>query len=132
MAGQTSFVAEAFTLLSIGILIVLLRTYARVRQVGVRNLEADDYLMLLVIIPYTIETALAYTVGAKFRGLTNSGMTNEEREALSPDSEEYGLRVGGSKIQIVGWIVYCTVLWLIKTAMCAFYFRLTVCLTGLL
>ncbi|CEI63268.1 hypothetical protein FVEN_g194 [Fusarium venenatum] len=125
-----SFVAEAFTLLAIGILIILLRTYARVRQVGLRNLEVDDYLMLLVIVPYTIETALAHTVGAKFRGLTNSGMTDEEREALSPNSEEYELRVGGSKIQLCGWIIYCSVLWLIKTAMCAFYFRLTAGLQG--
>ncbi|KAG8673715.1 hypothetical protein FPOAC2_07177 [Fusarium poae] len=125
-----SFVAEAFILLAISILVIFLRTYARVRQVGLRNLEVDDYLMLLVIVPYTIETALAYTVGAKFRGLTNSGMTDDEREALSPGSEEYNMRVGGSKIQICGWIVYCSVLWLIKTAMCAFYFRLTAGLQG--
>ncbi|KAK2668477.1 hypothetical protein RAB80_015857 [Fusarium oxysporum f. sp. vasinfectum] len=130
MGSATSFAAEAFTLLSIGILVIGLRTFARIRQVGVRNFEADDYLMLVAIIPYTIETALAYTVGAKFHGLTNSGMTDEERKALSPNSEEYGWRVGGSKIQIAGWIMYATVLWVIKSALCAFYFRLTAGLTG--
>ncbi|SCV54944.1 related to integral membrane protein PTH11 [Fusarium fujikuroi] len=130
MGSADSFAAEAFTLLSIGISVIGLRTFARIRQVGVRNFEADDYLMLLAIIPYTIETALAYTVGAKFYGLTNSGMTDEERKALSPDSEEYGWRVGGSKIQIAGWIMYATVLWVIKSALCAFYFRLTAGLTG--
>ncbi|KAF9761040.1 hypothetical protein IL306_003981 [Fusarium sp. DS 682] len=93
MGNATSFAAEAFTLLGIGVLIIFLRTYARIRQVGLRNFEADDYLMLLAIIPYTIETALAYTVGARFRGLTNSGMTEEERKALSPDSEEYTWRL---------------------------------------
>lgn len=35
-------------------------------------------------------------------------------------------RVGGSQIQIAGWIMYATVLWVIKSALCAFYFRLTV------
>ncbi|KAF5636726.1 integral membrane protein PTH11 [Fusarium tjaetaba] len=133
MGGATSFAAEAFTLLSIGISVIGLRTFARIRQVGVRNFEADDYLMLLAIIPYTIETALAYTVGAKFHGLTNSSMTDEERKALSPNTEEYGWRqvaVGGSKIQIAGWITYATVLWVIKSALCAFYFRLTAGLTG--
>lgn len=88
----TSFASEAFTLLSVGIMVIILRTYARIRQVGIRNFEADDYLMLLAIIPYSIETALAYTVSAKYHGLTNSAMTDEERASLSSDSEEYGLR----------------------------------------
>lgn len=126
MTSHTTFAVEAFTLLSIGIVIIFLRTYARLRQVGIQNFEADDYLMLLAIIPYTIETALAYTVGAQFKGLTNSGMTDEERKALSPDSDEYGWRVGGSKIQVAGWVMYASVLWVIKAALCAFYFRLTV------
>ncbi|KAJ4128122.1 hypothetical protein NW768_008406 [Fusarium equiseti] len=130
MGSQADFVVEAFTLLSIGILIILLRTYARLRQVGIRNFEADDWLMLFVIVPYTIETALAYTVGAQFRGLTNSGMTDEERKALSPDSDEYAWRVGGSKIQVAGWVMYASVLWVVKTALCAFYFRLTAGLAG--
>ncbi|KAF5970074.1 integral membrane protein PTH11 [Fusarium bulbicola] len=130
MGSSTSFAAEAFTLLFIGISVIGLRTFARIRQVGVRNFEADDYLMLLAIIPYTIETALAYTVGANYYGLTNSGMTDEERKALSPDSEEFRWRVGGSKIQIAGWTTYATVLWVIKSALCAFYFRLTAGLTG--
>ena len=126
MGSRADFVVEAFTSLSIGILIIFLRTYARLRQVGIRNFEADDWLMLLVIVPYTIETALAYTVGARFHGLTNSGMTDEERKALSPDSDEFAWRVGGSKIQVAGWVMYASVLWLVKTALCAFYFRLTV------
>ncbi|KAM5344433.1 hypothetical protein ACJ41O_012969 [Fusarium nematophilum] len=125
-----SFAAEAFTLLSVGIFIIFLRTYARVKQVGVRNFEADDYLMLLVIVPYTIETALAYTVGARYHGYTNSAMTDEERAALSPDSDEYNWRVGGSKIQVAGWVMYASVLWVIKGALCAFYFRLTAGLTS--
>jgi hypothetical protein len=89
---NTSFSKEAFILLSIGILVICLRTYARIRQAGIRNLEADDYLMLLVIVPYTIESGLAYMVGASFHGLTNSGMTDDERDALSPHSDEYRWR----------------------------------------
>ncbi|KAH6876734.1 hypothetical protein B0T10DRAFT_566700 [Thelonectria olida] len=34
-------------------------------------------------------------------------------------------KVGGSKNQVAGWTVYTTVLWTIKAALCAFYFRLT-------
>lgn len=91
-AQLQAFAAEAFTLLSVGILIIFVRTYARWRQVGIRNFEADDYLMLFVIVPYTIETSLAYTVGAKYHGYTNSAMTTDERASLSPDSDEYHWR----------------------------------------
>ncbi|GKU14612.1 unnamed protein product, partial [Fusarium langsethiae] len=114
MAGPDSFIVEAFTLLCISVLIVALRTYVRLKQVGVRNFQADDYLMLLALVPYSAETALAYTVGAKFQGLTNSGMTEAERKALSPHSEEYRMRVGGSKVQIAGWVIYGSLLWTIN------------------
>lgn len=91
-SGVESFAVEAFTLLSIGLLVIVLRTYTRFRQVGFRNFEADDWLMILVILPYTSETVLAYTVGASYHGLTNSDMTDEERTALSPESDEYAWR----------------------------------------
>ncbi|KAF5013045.1 hypothetical protein FDECE_939 [Fusarium decemcellulare] len=120
-----SFTIEAFTLLAMGICFILFRTYARIAQVGVQNLAADDYIMPLVIIPYTIETTLAYLTGAQFHGLSNSHMTPAEREALSPDSAEYHWRIAGSRIQIAGWFMYSTVLWLIKSALCCFYLRLT-------
>lgn len=120
------FMVEAFTLLSIGIGVIFLRTFTRIRQVGIRELEADDYLMLAAIIPYATETVLAYSVGAFYHGLTNSGMTSSERAALSPSDEEYIWRVSGSKVQVAGWCMYVTVLWVIKAALCAFYLRLTV------
>jgi hypothetical protein len=64
-------------------------------------------------------------VGAWFKGLANNAMTDEERIALPNDSEEYRLRVGGSKIQVAGWSLYTLLLWLLKTCMAIFYARLT-------
>lgn len=52
-------------------------------------------------------------------------MTDAERAALSPTSEEYHLRVGGSKTQVLGWSLYTTLLWLLKSCMAVFYSRLT-------
>jgi hypothetical protein len=121
-----SFEAESFTLLGLAIFFIVLRVYARIRLVGFKELEADDYLMLLVIVPYSVETSLAYLVGNRFDGLTNSAMTDAERAALSPDSDEYSLRVNGSKTQVAGWVMYTSVLWIIKTSLCFFYVRLTV------
>lgn len=52
-------------------------------------------------------------------------MTPEERAALDPQSEEYRLRVGGSKNQLAGWLTYTTLLWTLKACMLIFYSRLT-------
>ncbi|KAK2779289.1 hypothetical protein CKAH01_11370 [Colletotrichum kahawae] len=120
------FATEAFALLGVGLGVIALRTYARISAVGVRHLQADDYLMLIVACTYSAETALAYSVGAYWQGLANNGMTDEQRRNLDPNSEEYRIRVNGSKTQIAGWITYsCLVLWQAKAAMCTFFLRLT-------
>lgn len=127
MAALDPFVAEGFTYLGLVIALVLLRTYVRIRQVGsVGRLYLDDWFMLLALVPYITETVLAYLVGASFKSLSNTNMTDDQRRLLSPDSEEYRLRVGGSKVQVAGWVVYTAVLWAIKASLCAFYARLTV------
>lgn len=41
---------------------------------------------------YVAETVNDNTIVTKFRGLANSDMTDAERAALDPDSEEYRLR----------------------------------------
>ncbi|KAJ5298156.1 uncharacterized protein N7443_006276 [Penicillium atrosanguineum] len=124
-AAMGDFVAEAFTLLAVAIVIIGLRTTARWIMVGPRYFQPDDYLMLLAGMVYGLETAAAYMVGAWFHGLTNNAMTDEERMALSADSEGYRLRVGGSKVQVAGWSLYTLLLWLLKTCMAIFYSRLT-------
>ncbi|KAM0490358.1 hypothetical protein ACHAP8_011633 [Fusarium lateritium] len=113
-----TFTVEALSLLGVSIVVILFRTYTRVQQVGFRQLAPDDWLMILVIIPYSIETSMAYLVGNVFRGISNSAMTPEQRADLDPASEEYSMRVGGSKSQVTGWVMYTTVLWVIKAAFC--------------
>ncbi|KAJ5560456.1 hypothetical protein N7513_002855 [Penicillium frequentans] len=122
---MSEFVTEAFTLLGVAIVIIGLRTTARWIMVGPKNFQADDYIMLVACVVYGLETAAAYMVGAWFDGLANNSMTDEERATLSPDSHEYHLRVGGSKVQVTGWSLYTLLLWLLKTCMAIFYSRLT-------
>jgi hypothetical protein len=64
-------------------------------------------------------------VVAKYDGLTNSYMTDEERAALDPNSTEYHKRVSGSKIQVAGWSLYVMTLWMSKFCLAIFYSRLT-------
>lgn len=70
-------------------------------------------------------TTLAYLVGAKYGGLTNSYMTDEQRTALDPKSTEAYNREMGSKIQVVGWSLYAMELWVLKLCVTVFYSRLT-------
>ena len=42
-----NFVAEAFTLLAIGLIVIGLRLYSRCLSVGFRRLAPDDYLMII-------------------------------------------------------------------------------------
>jgi hypothetical protein len=120
------FTIEAFTLMGIGTLIVVSRLMLRARQVGIRHLQADDYFMLGALVFYVAGTATVYIAGIKLKGLDNSSMTDAQRASLDPTSEEYRLRVAGSKIQVAAWCGYATILWLVKASLCSFYLRLTV------
>lgn len=74
---------------------------------------------------YTAESVAAYFVVAYWKGFANNAMTDEQRAALSPDSEEYMLRVNGSKTHVIGLLLYTTLLWLLKACWVFYYTRLT-------
>ncbi|KAI0012720.1 hypothetical protein F4779DRAFT_566594 [Xylariaceae sp. FL0662B] len=116
---------ESFTLLGIGWFFILARVYHRWNQVGIANFQLDDYLMPLAGVVFTLETVAAYLVGAMFQGLTNSYMTDQQRAALDPNSEEYFNRQWGSKIQVIGWSFYAFIIWAVKFCIAVFYSRLT-------
>ncbi|KAK0726486.1 hypothetical protein B0T21DRAFT_413817 [Apiosordaria backusii] len=122
---MSEFTVEVFTLLGVALLVIGLRTYVRLTTVGIKGFQADDYLMLVAAVAYTVETYLAYAVGAFWKGLANNAMTDEQRRLLDPNSEEFRFRVNGSKTQVAGWSTYTFLLWVIKAAMCTFYLRLT-------
>ncbi|KAK3688197.1 hypothetical protein B0T22DRAFT_364254, partial [Podospora appendiculata] len=119
------FSIEAYTLLGVGLAIIVLRLYTRITTVGIQRLQPDDYLMVLAAIVYSAETVLAYGVGTYWHGLANNAMTDEQRRLLDPSSEEYMMRVNGSKFQVAGWSTYTFLLWILKASMCTFYIRLT-------
>lgn len=68
---------------------------------------------------------MAHLVVAYWKGLSNNAMTDEQRHSLNPTSEEWRLRVNGSKTHVVGLLLYTTLLWLLKGCWLVYYARLT-------
>ncbi|RDL35323.1 uncharacterized protein BP5553_07254 [Venustampulla echinocandica] len=147
-AAVRSFNIELWTTYAVGVLMTVLRTFARVKSVGVRDLRADDFIVWLSIVRittslrechislpfanagptpqllYSAQSTLAYFAVNHGQGLANNAMTDAERAALSVDSTEYQLRVFGSKIQVVGWSTYSCLIFSLKIAVLVFYIRL--------
>jgi hypothetical protein len=49
-AAMNQFTIEAWTLLGVGVLVTIIRTWARVRAVGWKGLQADDCLVWLGVV----------------------------------------------------------------------------------
>ncbi|RYO86983.1 hypothetical protein DL764_008919 [Monosporascus ibericus] len=124
-AAARTFNITLWTLYAIGVLVTALRTYARVKAVGWKNFEADDYLVWVAVLLYSTQSTMGYEIGNLARGLANNGMTDAQRAALSTSDPEYEMRVIGSKIQVAGWSCYSTLMVVLKFAMLFFYLRLT-------
>ncbi|KAJ5097672.1 hypothetical protein N7456_008393 [Penicillium angulare] len=119
---------EAWVLLSLALAIIIARVAVRWKLVGPAEFQLDDYLMPLAGVVFILETLAAWFVSDKYKGLTNSYMSDEERAALDPNSAEWSYRVDGSKAVVIGWSLYVAILWLVKFSLAIFYSRLT---TGL-
>ncbi|WQF89917.1 hypothetical protein CDEST_14931 [Colletotrichum destructivum] len=119
------FIREVWGLQGVAYLVVGLRYYSRISTLGWQKFAWDDALMGLATLAYTAESVAAYFVVAYWRGLANNGMTDEQRAAVDPESEEWLLRVNGSKTHVIGLLLYTTLLWLLKGCWVVYYSRLT-------
>lgn len=54
MSDATPFQKEAWTEYSLGVIILLLRIFARAKAVGVRKWEGDDYFAILALVFWTV------------------------------------------------------------------------------
>ncbi|KAK8067314.1 hypothetical protein PG997_014061, partial [Apiospora hydei] len=120
---------ESWTLLGLGLSVIVVRIGMRVATMG-RRLAADDVLMLVAALLFIAETVLAYSVTAWWRGMANNGYDDEQRASYAKDPLMTWLIIAGSKTQIAGQNCYTAMLWTLKTAVCSFYSRLTHDLAG--
>ncbi|OJD29680.1 sedlin protein [Diplodia corticola] len=104
----------------IGVLVVLLRLFARLYVVGWRNLYYDDLFAGLAMCLWTSEAVTIYLLN-KYG--TFIGLTTETADALT-DVEAESLATG-SKALFGAWMSYICLIWSLKTSVLFFYNRLT-------
>ncbi|RHZ64606.1 uncharacterized protein CDV56_109323 [Aspergillus thermomutatus] len=115
-----SFAKETWVLYGVGIFGTVLRFVARIRRLGVLNLQADDYLMLFAVVWYTL---LCVALNEVASGGGSNLMTDEDIANLTPAS--YAERVRGSKWVFVSEHSFVLAIWAMKACMLVIYARIT-------
>ncbi|KAF3764202.1 hypothetical protein M406DRAFT_239001, partial [Cryphonectria parasitica EP155] len=123
-AATPARVVEWAVLFILAVGFTTLRTYARTRISGIKDLSWDDWLVWLAVLAYAGLTVDVFIIGVVAEGLSNDGMSEAHRAALAQDgpaSQEFQLRAIGSKAQISKWFVYGLTLWLLKSSLLYFF-----------
>ncbi|RDW79803.1 hypothetical protein BP6252_04441 [Coleophoma cylindrospora] len=104
----------------IGTLVFLLRFFARIKVVGFRGLQWDDFFALVALTIWTIDAVIVELIGqnGSFVGLDDASA------AALTDAEVAKLEFG-SKVLFCGWISYTSMIWSMKAVLLCFYHRLT-------
>ncbi|GLA37342.1 hypothetical protein AnigIFM63309_004255 [Aspergillus niger] len=119
--SRLPFEIEEWVEMAIGMFVILLRLYARTRAVGVRKWQGDDYLGIVALVLWVTEVFMFKFV---FRFGANARLSDEQRASM--EEWEIGEREFGAKCLLVSWVVYVTLIWVLKACMLFFYNRLTI------
>ncbi|KAK5127580.1 hypothetical protein LTR85_006920 [Meristemomyces frigidus] len=114
------FLREVWGLYGVGVAVLVLRSLVRLRTVGLRKFQGDDYIIIFVLFCYTadaVASTLAYQYG------TNVDYTPQQLAAF--DHEQISNIVFGSKMELFAWYTYTALVWSLKACMLFFYNRLT-------
>ncbi|KAF7554397.1 hypothetical protein G7046_g6838 [Stylonectria norvegica] len=118
--SATPFQKEAWTEYGLGVVILLLRFFARWRTVGFKGWQGDDYFALLALVFFTAELVMLELIG---QNGSNVGITTEKGAALT--QAEIKRMEFGSKCLLAGWNFYVALIWCLKGSMLCFYNRMT-------
>ncbi|RAL05227.1 uncharacterized protein BO80DRAFT_421287 [Aspergillus ibericus CBS 121593] len=119
-AFQKSFARETWTLYGVGVLGAVLRFAARIRRLGIQNLQSDDYLMLFSVIWYTL-LCVALNEVASIGG--SNLMGEKDIENLTPTVKAD--RIRGSKWVFVSEHSFLLAIYGMKACMLVIYARIT-------
>ncbi|CAG7933184.1 unnamed protein product [Penicillium olsonii] len=114
------FARETWALYGVGVLGAVLRFTARIRRLGIRNLQVDDYLMLFAVVWYTL---LCVALNQVASGGGSNLMTPEDIKNMT--DKTYAERVSGSKWVFVSEHSFVLCIWALKACMLVIYARIT-------
>ncbi|KAI6357917.1 hypothetical protein MCOR25_007527 [Pyricularia grisea] len=115
------YIVEVWTWYAIGIVIIALRHAVRLRTVGFRGYQGDDYLSFLATLLYTVDTTMGYL--AYYAG-GNISVKADQVDSLSDD--DVRILEMGSKMEFATWYTYPAFVWILKFSILFFYRRLGV------
>ncbi|KEZ44907.1 hypothetical protein SAPIO_CDS2254 [Scedosporium apiospermum] len=118
--ADTPFQVEAWVEYGLGVLILLIRFFARWSAVGFQGRQGDDYFAVAALIFWTLLLVTAELIG---QNGTNVGLNDEIAATLS--DEEISKREFGSKVLLAGWVAYVSLIWSLKGCMLFFFNRIT-------
>ncbi|KAH8703898.1 hypothetical protein BGW36DRAFT_423441 [Talaromyces proteolyticus] len=121
MVTKSPFITEAWVEYGLSITVVLIRVFARWKLMGFKGFGGDDYLCILAALFWTSEIVIVYLVGRVYG--SNTGWTSQERSNFS--EAEIKRMATGSKLVIVGWFMYVSIIWSLKGSVLFYYERLT-------
>ncbi|KAF2008696.1 hypothetical protein BU24DRAFT_381647 [Aaosphaeria arxii CBS 175.79] len=121
LASDSSFLPEVWSWFAVGVTVILLRYIVRIRAVGFRGFQGDDYIAILSLALYTADAIL---VDICYHKGTNVDVEPSVVDLLT-DSEIKAVKEG-SKAQIAAWYTYTGLIWCMKFMLLFFYQRLTI------
>ncbi|KAK8072270.1 hypothetical protein PG996_005618 [Apiospora saccharicola] len=122
MAAVHAAITEIWTLYGIGSCLIIARLFVRIKMVGFRGLQPDDFIVVWVFIVYTSVSTVGHVLILDAGGHHTSQLSPQDRIDL-PKSD-YALYEYGTKLFLVGETLYMGVVWSLKLCMAFFYRRL--------
>jgi hypothetical protein len=108
---------------SIGILILILRLFARLQRIKFTKFHTwaiDDWLTVPAGILWTFEVSMCQIITVKG---SITGLTNETASQFTPEQHES--HESGAKWLFATWYVYVSMVWILKAMMLSLLFRVT-------
>ena len=77
------FQGEVWSLFAVATCFTFLRMYARIKSVGVKNFQADDYLASAALVFYAAQTAIAHVGGSIYHNFASKGQLPQGMETVT-------------------------------------------------
>ncbi|PLB49887.1 hypothetical protein P170DRAFT_491377 [Aspergillus steynii IBT 23096] len=109
---DNSFLAEQWTEFGVSVVIIFMRLGVRLRMVGGRGFQGDDYLAFLALCLLTMD---GITVHFSYKRGTNLEVPDALQNKLTP--HQYRSVESGSKFELAAWYSYTALIWVMKGKM---------------